>query len=151
MKTKPKKVMAKKRIKASPLWWQVYISEYLANGQNARRAYMKARPKVKEFTADKEASRLMGNPRFSQALEIATKIAEETVIMSRARWLKAVTDIAMKKGITLNAAAKMKALEMTGKSLGYLTEKVEILPDEDLRQMINEARRRVLGHTDKDQ
>lgn len=51
-----------------PLWWNIFIVEYLKNGQNATQAMIKAKPKLKEDSAKVEAHRLLTNVNFKELL-----------------------------------------------------------------------------------
>jgi hypothetical protein len=64
--------------------------------------------------------------------------------------IQMTTEISGKHGdvthrVRLKRESKLRALEMLGKALGYLTEKVEHSGSLDLATMITEARRRASG------
>lgn len=84
----------KKHAKKLPIWWETFITEYFRNGQNGTRAYMVARPGVKEKTAKVEAHRVLTNPNFLVALEKARATAAEEILMPRLEWFKLLADIA---------------------------------------------------------
>jgi phage terminase small subunit len=154
-----------------PLWWQVFITEYLKNGQIASAAYAKAKPHVGKRTANVEGAKLLSNPAFKLALEEAQSKAAAVIGMSRDRWLKMLCDVAefdirdylklesgsgdvqlvddwkqkanghaisevqfqtttLESGavvqrVKVSRESKLKALEILGKSLGYLKDHVE--------------------------
>lgn len=152
-----------------PLWWQIFITEYLKNGQNGTDAYLKARPKTSKNAARANAQRLLANDAFILLLEKSqVKVIEKTE-MSRERWIELLADVAGSdirdflrtdsrgdvhlvddwkdragghvinsisitttetehggsRRVLINRESKLKALEIMGKSLGYLTDKVE--------------------------
>lgn len=46
-----------------------FVEEYLANGRNGKQAYKKFHPKVKDSTAEVEASKLLRNPKVQEYLQ----------------------------------------------------------------------------------
>jgi hypothetical protein len=80
--------------KPDPLWWEVFISEYIQNGQNAKRAYMKAKPNVKERTAEVDSEKLLRKAEFLAKLKAAQSKASEEIEMPRLRWFRLLADIA---------------------------------------------------------
>lgn len=152
-----------------PLWWEIFITEYLKNGQNGRAAYLKAKPKVKLSTAGTEAEKLLKKPEFQEALEKSREKIIEKTGMSREKWMNILCDVAelditeflcddngdidliqnwkekagkhaieamdtrtttlesgqVVRRVFIKKENKLKALEVIGKSLGYLTDKVE--------------------------
>lgn len=157
--------------KIIPLWWEVFVTEYLKNGQNASAAYRIAKPHVKQQTAEVDSTKLLRNPKFQAYLDsVQSKLAAKFE-MSRERWLRLIADCAefdirdflklesgsgdvqlvedwkeksnghaiaevqlntttLESGavvqrVKLSRESKLKALELLGKALGYLTERVE--------------------------
>lgn len=108
-----------------PLWWQVFIAEYLKNGQNGKRAYMAARPKTTERSAETRAGQVLRNVEFKKLLEQAQAKIVQKLEMSSEQWFEEVCGIATTKKVKVNAAAKIKALEMVGKYKNYIKDKVE--------------------------
>lgn len=156
--------------KREPLWWDVFMTEYMSNGQNGRAAYMKARPGTPSNTAGTMASRLLNKVEFRSSLDRRLQKVAEKLEMTREEWLKLVADVGrfnlpsfLRSGeqddvrmtdgwqdhedahciesfqtatttnedgqvftrVSVKAHNKMKALEVIGKALGYLTDKVE--------------------------
>jgi len=126
----------------NPIWWEVFISEYLRNGQNGKQAYLKARPKVSERTAEVESAKLLRKPEFEKLLNKATEQVCKKIGMSNEKWLEELISVAETKKVKVSAISKLKALEIIGKSLGYLTEKVEHSGTIDLAARIVQARKR---------
>jgi hypothetical protein len=109
---------------SNPEWWQVFITEYLTNGNNATRAYLECHA-VKTTTAEVESCRLLRNPKFKKLMDSAIEALNQKQSMTREEWIKTLTEVGkVKTGI--NGATKVKALELLGKSLGYVTEKMEV-------------------------
>lgn len=160
-------------MRKNPIWWQVFISEYVKNGQNATQAYIKARPDIKNSaTAAVMAERLLRKANFALILKEAQDKAVSKIEMSRERWLQLVSDCAgfdirnylklesgsgdvqlvddwkervdghaisevqlntttLESGavvqrVKLSRESKLKALEILGKALGFLTDKVDV-------------------------
>lgn len=153
----------------APLWWDIFIVEYLKNGQNAAAAYRHAKPNVTDGTAAVESFKLLTKPNFKARLEKVVSDASLKVGMSLDQWLNRLCHVAcfdirkyievddsvhlvddwkarddghalqkvkfstmtLKNGAVLQNVElvrddKMKAMEMLGKSLGYLKDKVEL-------------------------
>ncbi|MDD2709792.1 MAG: terminase small subunit [Verrucomicrobiae bacterium] len=183
--------MSNRKIKQCPPWWGHFITEYLRNGQNAKRAYLKAKPKVTERTAEVESAKLLSKPDFLEQLKAAQENVAKRVGMTRDRWLQLLADVAefdlrefleidpvtgdtrlvkdwkerakghaieslkirtttLESGQVVQTVAttrdsKLKALELIGKSLQYLVEKVDVNHTFDLADAIIKARRRASG------
>lgn len=175
-----------------PLWWDVFITEYLKNGQNGKLAYLKAHPKVTPRSAESSAERLLRNDDFLETLKKSQEKLETKMAMSRERWLSLLMDVAefdvkdylvdedgditlapdwkqkdkghaiemvdvklttlesgqVVKRVMIKKENKTKALEMIGKALGYMTEKVEVTGTIDIAQKILEARKRINSSDD---
>jgi hypothetical protein len=157
--------------KLNPLWWEVFVTEYLKNGQNASAAYRIAKPHVKQQTAEVDSTKLLRNPKFVAFLNgVQSKLAAKFE-MSRERWLQLIADCAefdirdylklesgsgdvqlvddwkeksnghaiaevqfstttLESGavvqrVKLTRESKLKALDMIGRALGYVTDSVE--------------------------
>ncbi len=112
---------------SDPEWWQIFITEYLTNGNNGKKAYLHCH-KVKDSTAEVEASKLLRKPKFKKLMDGCVQHLREKETMSREDWLKTLTDVGQ-RNVTINGATKVKALELHGKSLGYITDKTEVSGD----------------------
>lgn len=76
-----------------PLWWSHFITEYLKNGQNAKRAYLKVRPNVTERTAEVNAEKLLRNTDFVNLLKASTEKIEAKIAMTQERWAQLLADV----------------------------------------------------------
>ena len=127
---------------------KVFCQEYVKNGMNGTKAYMKAYSDVSEETARVNASRLLTNANVKKYIEELQNKKEDKAIMSiqdRKKWLTDLISSKKEKSIS----NKLKALEILNKMDGVYTQKVEVQGDmnlnnpfrdlstEDIIEMIN--------------
>lgn len=72
----------------------LFALEYLANGQNAKRAYLKAHPKAKDRTAEVEGSKLLRKPELKAFIDQEMKARRQRLRMDGDEALEAITRIA---------------------------------------------------------
>jgi len=104
-----------------------YCEEYLANGFQQRRAYMKIYPKMKQTTADKHAHEIMKKPevreyidnRLQDILGDKKKIADK-VALSLMEMVEAD-----KKDTIYTPQIRLKAMDLLQKQMGLQTQKIE--------------------------
>lgn len=78
----------------NPIWWEIFINEYIKNGQNGVQAMKKAQPHLGDKAASVKYARLIANDRFKALFDSAQKSAAKSIGMTRERWLKLLCDIA---------------------------------------------------------
>ena len=73
---------------------EIFILEYLVNGQNAKRAYLKAHPRVTERTAEVEGSKLLSRPEIKAAVDTELAERRKRLRMDGDEALDAISNIA---------------------------------------------------------
>jgi len=127
---------------------KLFCQEYVKNGMNGTKAYMKVYPNSSEKSAKDNASRLIAKDSIQKYIKELQNKSEDKAIMSiqdRMQWL---TNLITSK-TEQSVANKLKALEILNKMDGVYTQKVEVQGDmnlnnplrnlstEDIIEMIN--------------
>ncbi len=118
-----------------PIWWRVFALTYLQNGGNATQAYIKAKPHVSHSTAEAEGSKLLGNPKFLQALNQEKQKMNEMLDINLQQWLGEILWVAMQRPEGTSVGNKLRALELLGKVKGYLPFEKADLPNSSENHM----------------
>ena len=94
-----------------------FISEYMTNGFNGKRAYMAVYPQSAESTAEVNASRLLSNAKIKAEVEKRQDILKEKYSISREKLVEDLIDI---KDANKREAAQtaIKAIEVIARMLG---------------------------------
>lgn len=70
----------------NPMWWTVFATEYLKNGENASKAYKHARPRSTQSTSEVEGCRLLKNPKVLAIIEKGRREIFAVIKMNRDEW-----------------------------------------------------------------
>jgi len=134
----------------------IFANEYIANGQNATQAYLKAFPGVTYGTARAEGSKLSAKPSIRAYIDAELKKIEEKAILSRDEILRLLAEGARGKmkeqkpvfnpakgtieTVEVDIAPKdrMKALELAGKTMNLFTDKLDLSGDIEIKVEIDE-------------
>jgi len=134
----------------------IFANEYIANGQNATQAYLKAYPDVTEETARVNGSKLLTNTNIRAYIDAELKKIEEKAILSRDEILRLLAEGARGKmkeqkpvfnpakgtieTVEVDIAPKdrMKALELAGKTMNLFTDKLDLSGDIEIKVEIDE-------------
>ena len=135
---------------------KLFANEYIANGQNATQAYLKAYPDVTEETARVNGSKLLTNTNIRAYIDAELKKIEEKAILSRDEILRLLAEGARGKmkeqkpvfnpakgtieTVEVDIAPKdrMKALELAGKTMNLFTDKLDLSGDIEIKVEIDE-------------
>lgn len=129
-----------------PLWWCIFIAEYLRNGENGTAAYRKAKPNVSDGTAEVESCKLLKNPNFSKVLAEEREKLSATIDLSQKEWIAEIVSMAMSTPEKIEASSKLKALELLGKAKGYLRNQIDVTSDgKSLAENVTEAVKKLRG------
>lgn len=110
--------------------------EYLRNCENASGAYRTAKPKVSNKTAEVEACKLLKNPNFSKVLEEERKRWNQKIDMNFGEWMEELLWIAHQRPEKVETHGKLKALELIGKSKGFLTDRMVLSAGKPIEESI---------------
>ena len=100
----------------------LFINEYLANGQNGTRAYMKVHPNAKEGSARAEAARVLSKPCVTQELKLRVQAAGLTPQVLQTR-----LEHAWERAKELDDPSALVSVAMSqAKLAGYLVDRQEV-------------------------
>lgn len=136
---------------------KIFANEYIANGQNATQAYLKAYPSCKDPESAKVlGSKLLTNVNVRAYIDAELKKIEEKAILSRDEILRLLAEGARGKmkeqkpvfnpakgtidTVEVDIAPKdrMKALELAGKTMSLFSDKLDLSGDIEIRVEIDE-------------
>ena len=124
-----------------PTDYLLFVNEYMTNGQNGTRAYLKYKPHVKYVTAEVEACRLLRNPividELTRRVQAEKGVTREMILsdlMMARQWATDAKDANTVATISMDMA----------KLAGFLIDKQEVkrIDEHDgaaIRQMVNSA------------
>ena len=144
-------------VKELKLKHKLFANEYIANGQNATQAYLKAYPSC----TDPESARRLGSKLLTKVdirayIDAELKKIEEKAILSRDEILRLLAEGARGKmkeqkpvfnpakgtidTVEVDIAPKdrMKALELAGKTMSLFSDKLDLSGDIEIRVEIDE-------------
>jgi phage terminase small subunit len=107
---------------------KAFADEYLVNGMNGQRAYMKVYNIIREDTARVNASKLLTNPNIKDYISAAQKELEKKQLISKEEVIQRLLQIQALHWLdTKGAPSAVRALENINKMLGYNeAEKIDI-------------------------
>ena len=111
-----------------------FADEYLANGYNAKRAYMACYPNCKEKSAEVLSYRLLAREDIKEYILIRRKELFEARMIDAIRWVEETADIAFaaKGDEVYTTSDKIKALALIQKYLGLDKQVVEQKTEETI-------------------
>lgn len=78
--------------RSNPIWWSLFINEYLKNGQNGVKAMIKARPDLTEGSAKVYVTRLFSRVNFLKVYEKSKSDLEAKIGITKDQWIKKVKE-----------------------------------------------------------
>lgn len=106
---------------------KAFCEEYVANGYNATKAYMKVYENANPETSGTMASRVLKKDNVKAYIKELQRERFEALNISAERVAEKLSDIAFsaKDDAYYNATAQLKALDLLQKQLGLQTQKVD--------------------------
>ncbi len=111
-----------------------FADTYLANGYNARKAYMACYPDCKPNSADVLAYRLLNREDVKEYIDTQRKLMFESRRVDMYRWVEEIANIAFaeKGDMVYTTGDKLKALALLQKYLGLDKQVVEQKTEETI-------------------
>ena len=110
---------------------EMFAREYLANGRNAKAAYMKAYPNSSEENARKCGWELLKKPAVNKFIQEETKARYEALDITAEHIAQELAEMAfaMKGDEDYTAQIKLKAMDLLQKQLGLQNKNVSVNAD----------------------
>ena len=128
METNRLQVVAGQSVKGGLTAKQEAFAQGVAQGKTLSEAYRLAYDcqRMKDASIWTEASQLMDNPKVVQRVHALQEAKEERVLLDHARVKRLVLEKLHKEATTAESdSARIRALELLGKSIAMFTDKVE--------------------------
>lgn len=109
-----------------PTWWKIFAVAFLRNGENATQAYLHVKPNLTIQSAASESCKLLGNIEFNKVLQEERTKMHQMIDMTQQEWITELVEVAKTKPDRVEAGAKLRALELLGKSRGYLMDRLDL-------------------------
>jgi len=116
-----------------------FANEYIKNGGNARQAYQKVYPNVKDTTADVNGSKLLRNAKVQDIITKLQKEIADKELVTKEEVIEALKRIAMTAEAGDQLAVARSCWQDLGKTNGSFVERQEIKADVDVKSPLADA------------